>query len=237
MHPWDVDRDEAIAIQRRLRPLVRHSGIALEQIRTVAGIDASYGDDGKAAVVLLSFPDLHVLETTRAQRRSIFPYVPGLLSFREVPLVLEALARLRATPDLLMVDGHGYAHPRRFGLACHLGVSLDRPCLGCAKSRLTGTYQDPGPASGDRSPLRDADETIGAVLRSKPRTNPLFVSIGHRIDLETAVQVVLHCLRGYRLPEPTRLADRLAARPLTPEDLKPARPTAADPLQPTLFDA
>jgi deoxyribonuclease V len=211
MHNWDVSIEEAIAIQERLRPQVqRANGIALDQIRTVAGIDASYHDIGRAAIVVLSFPELKIIEQATAKRESIFPYTPGLLSFREGPVVLEAMAALKTLPDVLIFDGQGYAHPRRFGLACHLGLVLDRPSIGCAKTRFIGTYQEPGPNKGDRSPLIDQDEVIGMVVRSRAGTNPLYVSIGHKIDLDTAVEVVLRCVRDYRLPETTRAADHLA---------------------------
>ena len=211
LHQWDVSSEEAVAIQMRLRARVQKSnGFVLESLRTVAGVDAAYREGGRAAVVVLSYPEMEPLEQVVASREVVFPYVPGLLSFREAPPVLDALARLRARPDLLIFDGQGYAHPRRLGLAAHLGVYLDMPSIGCAKSRLIGRYQEPGPNTGDRSPLMDHGEVVGAVVRTKPRTNPLFVSIGHKIDLETAVEVVLRCLRGYRLPEPTRLADRLS---------------------------
>jgi deoxyribonuclease V len=210
MHPWDVGTEEALAIQRRLRPLVRQEGsLALDDIRTVAGVDVSYGEVGRAAVVVLSFPALEVLEEVAIEGAARFPYVPGLLSFREGPLALSALERVQTRPDVLMFDGQGYAHPRRLGLASHLGVYLDMPSIGVAKSRLVGTYAEPGPNIGDRSPLVHRGETVGVVLRTKPRTNPLFVSAGHKLDLETAVAVVLRSLRGYRLPEPTRLADKL----------------------------
>jgi deoxyribonuclease V len=211
MHDWNVPVEEAIALQMRLRPLVqRTDGVNLEHVQTVAGIDASYRDVARAAVVVLSFPGMERLDEAVAARESVFPYVPGLLSFREGPVVLDALAKLTVQPDLLIFDGQGYAHPRRFGLASHLGVYLDRPSIGCAKSRLIGSYNEPGPEPGDQTPLLDRGEGIGAVLRTKARTKPLFISVGHKIDLETAVEVVLRCLRSYRLPEPTRLAHNLA---------------------------
>ncbi len=211
MHPWNVSVEEAIAIQRRLRPLIQASqSIALDQVRTVAGVDASYRDVGQAAIVVLSFPALEIVDQATATRESVFPYVPGLLSFREGPVVLDAMEKLRVQPDLLIFDGQGYAHPRRFGLACHLGLYLDRPSIGCAKTRLIGTYQAPGPNKGDCAPLLDEGETIGMVVRTRPHTNPLFVSVGYKIDLPTAVEAVLRCVRGYRLPETTRAADHLA---------------------------
>jgi len=209
-HPWDVPADEAVAIQNRLRQEAPAADpIALADIHTVAGVDAAYGDIGTAAVAVFSFPELRLIEEVNASRTVSFPYIPGLLSFREGPVVLDALERLSTVPDLLMFDAQGYAHPRRMGLARHLGLYLDRPSIGCAKSRLVGTYQEPGPEPGAWSPLLDRGEEIGRVVRTKARTNPLFISVGHRIDLDTAVEVVLRCVRGYRLPEPTRVADRL----------------------------
>jgi deoxyribonuclease V len=211
LHNWNVTPEEAIAIQQRLRPLLDQAPpIALESVHTIAGIDASYTDVGRAAIVVLSYPDLQLIEQVTAVRESVFPYVPGLLSFREGPVVEDAMRKLTTEPDLLMFDGQGYAHPRRMGLACHMGLYLDRPSIGCAKSRLVGRYTDPGPNAGDRSPLVDHGETIGVVLRSKPRTNPLFISHGYKMSLENSLEAVLQSLRGYRLPEPTRLADKLA---------------------------
>lgn len=210
MHTWDVSPAEAIALQKELAQRVsRRNDLPLDAIRTIAGVDASYKDQGFAVIVVMTFPELEVIERATATHASVFPYVPGLLSFREAPIVLDAFARLQVKPDLLMCDGQGIAHPRRLGLASHLGVYLDIPSIGCAKSRLTGRYEEPGPHAGDRSPLMARDETIGMVLRTKPRTRPLFVSVGHKVDLSTAVDIVLACLRGYRLPEPTRLADKL----------------------------
>jgi deoxyribonuclease V len=213
LHDWNVSMEEAVAIQQRLRHLVQRSPtLALDAVRTVAGIDVSYKDVSRAAAVVLALPSLEVIEQAEAIRETTFPYVPGLLSFREVPAVLDVLTKLTVLPDVLMCDGQGYAHPRRLGLASHLGVYLGRPAVGCAKSRLIGRYEVPGPNIGDRSPLVDRGEVIGAVLRTKPGTNPLFVSVGHLLDLDTAVELVLRCLCGYRLPEPTRLADKLTKR-------------------------
>jgi deoxyribonuclease V len=139
-----------------------------------------------------------------------FPYVPGLLSFREGPAVLDALDKLKSPPDLLIFDGHGLAHPRRFGLACHLGLLVDIPAIGCAKSRLCGQYEEPGPHRGDTMPLIDKGEVVGAAVRTRAGVKPVFVSIGHRVDLPTSIHYVLACCRGYRLPETTRWAHRLA---------------------------
>lgn len=216
LHRWDISVKEALALQKQLAPLVgRASTFALDQIRTVAGLDVSYvrreGEtvQGRAAIVVLSFPDLEVIEQATAVTEVTFPYVPGLLSFREAPVLLAAWNRLKTQPDVLVFDGQGYAHPRRFGLACHLGLYLDRPAIGCAKTRLIGTYEEPGPSQGDSAPLLDNGEVIGMVVRTKARTRPVFVSAGYQVDLPTAVALVLSCMRGYRLPEPTRLADQL----------------------------
>jgi deoxyribonuclease V len=211
MHAWDVSVASAVEIQQRLRALVvRENGFVPAQARTIAGVDASYRETARAAIVVLTLPNLAVVEQVVAERESAFPYVPGLLAFREAPAVLDAMEKLTIRPDVLLFDGQGIAHPRRLGIAAHLGVYLGMPSIGCAKSRLTGTYDGPGPQAGDMSPLMAGQEQIGVVLRSKPRTNPLFISIGHLIDLPTATSFVLRTLRGYRLPEPTRLADRLA---------------------------
>ena len=165
--------------------------------------------------MLLDYPGLVPVERVLVERPVAFPYVPGLLSFREVPALLEALDRLHARPDLILCDGHGYAHPRRFGLACHLGLWLDVPAIGVAKSRLTGRHEEPGPAKGDLAWLRAGSgarpsERIGAVLRTRERVKPVYVSAGHRVSLRTAVALTLACTARYRLPEPTRLADKLS---------------------------
>ena len=213
MHDWDVSVEEAIAIQRRLRGLVRtEADIALDRVRIVAGVDASYKDVARAAVVALSFPALEVLETAVAVRAIPFPYVPGLLSFREAPSVLGAFQKLRQRPDLIMVDGMGIAHPRRIGIASHLGLWLNIPTIGCGKSLLTGRYkkEELGEEAGSWVPLIAGKEIIGAVVRTRTRVNPMFISTGHLISLETSIRYVLACGRGYRLPEPTRLADKLS---------------------------
>jgi deoxyribonuclease V len=162
-------------------------------------------------IVVLSYPDLATIEVATAERPVSFPYVPGLLSFREAPAVLAAAESLRNEPDLIIVDGQGIAHPRRFGIAAHLGLLLDRPTIGCAKSRLVGRHDPVGPQAGDSAVLRDGGDEIGMVLRTKAGSNPLFVSIGNKIDLPTAVRFVLATGRGYRLPEPTRRAHLAAA--------------------------
>lgn len=207
MHSWDLTPEEAIALQRELAARIQTTnGFDPTAIKSIGGIDVSLKGEGQAAVVVLSYPDLEPLDQAVATAKLGFPYVPGLLSFRESPLVLAALEKLRVLPDLLMIDGQGYAHPRRFGIACHLGLLTDRPAIGVAKSVLVGRYEELGADAGEQSPLVHRGETVGVALRSKPRTNPLIVSIGHKIDLPTAVGFVQSCLRGYRLPEPTRQA-------------------------------
>jgi deoxyribonuclease V len=211
-HNWSPTFAEAKAIQTELRSQVITTD-RLDPVARVAGLDAGFDRAAgitRAAVVVLSFPDLAVLETATAEIPTTFPYVPGYLSFREVPALLAALAKITLTPDLLLCDGQGYAHPRRFGLACHLGVVLDCPTIGVAKSRFIGTHDEPGPEKGDWTPLRDGDETIGAVLRSRSQTKPLYISIGHRLSLPSAIDYVLRCTPQYRLPETTRRADRLS---------------------------
>jgi deoxyribonuclease V len=158
----------------------------------------------------MSLPNLAIVGSARARRPLAFPYVPGLLSFREAPAIIDALQQLSEKPDLLLVDGQGLAHPRRFGLACHLGVLADLPTIGVAKSRLVGAYEEPGTERGAWTPLIDGCETIGAVLRTRRAVRPVFVSIGHRICLQTAIDLVLRCTGHFRLPEPIRAADRLS---------------------------
>lgn len=213
IHPWDVTPAQARAIQERLRErLIRRDDFA--QIETVAGLDIGFKDGGKitrAAVVRLRLPRLELLERALARCPTSFPYIPGLLSFREIPAALEALDKLRGKPDLLLCDGQGYAHPRRFGLACHLGLLTDLPSIGVAKSRLIGEHGTLAPQKGAQTPLRHDGETIGTLLRTRAKVSPVYVSVGHRIGLETALDYVLACTTRYRLPEPTRLAHRLAS--------------------------
>jgi deoxyribonuclease V len=180
---------------------------------TIAGVDVGYlpaENFAHASIVLLRLEDLTILAQAQAFVPAEFPCVPGFLSFREIPAILAALEQLGTTPDMLMVDGQGIAHPRRMGIAAHLGVLLDIPSIGVGKSRLTGRFTPPGANKGDTQPLLDGAERIGTLLRSKPNTNPLFISPGHRVSLDTAVQMTLHCLTKYRLPEPTRLADKFS---------------------------
>jgi deoxyribonuclease V len=213
-HPWDVTPVEARAIQNDLRPhVVRKNGLDL--VEHVAGIDVGFEEAGtvtSAAVVILSFPSLELEEQVIARRPTRFPYVPGLLSFREVPTVLDALTRLSVRPDLLLCDGQGIAHPRRFGIASHIGVLTDWPSIGVAKSLLTGFHAEVPEARGAWVPIKQRDEIIGAVLRTRVKVKPVYISIGHKISLDSAINYVMRCTTRYRLPETTRLADRLASR-------------------------
>jgi len=212
-HRWDVTPSEARAIQTALRDRVVIEG-RVDKITRVAGIDVGFENKGattRAAIAILSYPDLTLMEYQLARRPTCFPYVPGLLSFREVPAVLDALNKLRRRPDVVLCDGQGFAHPRRFGLACHIGVLLDLPSIGVAKSRLLGTHGDVPDKRGRYVPLMDGDESIGAVLRTRLGVRPIYISIGHRIDLKNAVELVMNCTTRYRLPETTRWADRIAS--------------------------
>ncbi len=181
----------------------------------VAGVDAAFPDQGRttrAAAVLMRFPDLEPVEEVVHEQATELPYIPGLLSFRELPAILGALDRLSLPPDLVLCDGQGRAHPRRFGIACHLGVITGLATIGVGKSRLCGRHEEPGPEKGDAVDLLDEDELIGRVLRSRRRVRPVYISVGHRVSLQTAVELVLACTPKYRLPEPVRLADRLAGQ-------------------------
>lgn len=216
-HPWPTNLDEAQAIQQRLRTQV----IArddFDAIRTIAGVDAGYeGEQAKSAVVVFSYPALEPLDYVLTRRPAPFPYVPGFLSFREMPAALAALDELRVQPDLLLCDGQGIAHPRRLGIAAHLGVYTGRPAIGCAKSLLCGHH---GPVPDERGasvPLVHRGEQIGVALRTRPGVKPVYISVGHRISLPTAIEIVLACLTKYRLPEPIRAADALASRGKAPQ--------------------
>lgn len=213
-HAWDVTLAEARAIQERLRARVITED-RLGPVRRVAGVDVGFEAGGRvtrAAVVMLDFPALGVCEQVVARLPTAFPYVPGLLSFREIPAVLKAVEQLRAVPDVFICDGQGIAHPRRFGVACHLGVLTGLPAIGVAKKRLVGVHAEVPEGRGESVALVHEGEQIGAVLRSRAGVKPIYISVGHRIALSTAVDLVMRCVSRYRLPEPTRLADRLASR-------------------------
>jgi deoxyribonuclease V len=226
LHKWDLSPAEAMAVQNSLRTRVVTRN-ELGAVRTVAGVDISTkGWRARAAIVVLSFPELQPLEAAEADLPLVFPYVPGLLAFREGPAILAALAGLHVEPDLVIFDGHGLAHPRRMGIASHMGVILDRPSIGCAKSLLCGQHEPAGLQVGDRSEIRDHSEVIGAAVRTREGVQPVYISIGHRIDLQTAISYALDCCQGYRLPEPTRWAHRVAGGERLP---------GAQPEQGTLF--
>lgn len=219
LHPWDVSPSEAVAIQRSLRSqlILDH---APEEVEKIAGVDVSYTRGSNrlyAAVVLLdlsqsvsdrkaSFP---IIETAVASLEVDFSYIPGLLSFREIPVILKAWERLKRRPDCLVCDGQGVAHPRRMGLAAHLGLTVDLPAVGCGKTRLIGEYREPGPDRGDFSPLVDRNEVVGAVLRTRAGVKSVFISEGHRMTLRRALEIILVSQTRYRLPEPIRMAHRL----------------------------
>jgi deoxyribonuclease V len=214
LHDWPDHPAEAVELQRRLADRV-DVATPLDSFELVAGCDIAYHREAPvlfAAAVVLRTSDLSVVEERTVTGEVKFPYVPGLLSFREVPPLLEAFAGLRHVPDVVMLDGQGVAHPRRFGLACHLGLWLGRPCVGCAKSWLAGDYTEPGPGAGDSSPLTVGGEQVGVVMRSAAGARPVFVSPGHRIDVASAAAVVRATLSGYRHPAPTRLAHLAANR-------------------------
>ena len=213
IHRWDVSPREAIAIQQRLRELVRLED-CFDEVKRVAGVDVGFEQGNsvtRAAVAVLDFPGLELVDQSIVRQPTRFPYVPGLLSFREAPAVLEALRQLRESPDLLLVDGQGIAHPRRFGIACHLGVLSGIPSIGVAKSRLVGHHEEVPDERGSWVPLEDKGEIIGAVLRSRKGVRPLYVSPGHCVTLATAIEYVMACVTRYRLPETTRWAHRLAS--------------------------
>ena len=210
-HPWDVSPAEAIAIQKRLAPLVEREN-RFDTINLIAGVDAGFPKDtARAAVAVLTYPELKLVETAVAEIPVTFPYVPGLLSFREAPAVLAAFEKLTTRPNLLIVDGQGLAHRRRFGIACHLGLLLDVPAIGSAKSLLVGKHADLPEEARSVTELTDRGEVIGAVVRTRANVKPLYVSIGHRIDLPTAVDFILNTTRRFRLPEPQRAAHGAAS--------------------------
>jgi deoxyribonuclease V len=207
---WNLTPREAMRLQESLR-----EGVELQdrfgEIRLVAGADVAFDPETEVAfagVVVYRFPGLEEVERRMARRRLRFPYVPGLLSFRECPVLLAAFARLRTEPDLILIDGHGRAHPRRFGIACHMGILFDKPTIGCAKSRLVGEHNEPDRKAGSTTPLMLEGERLGVVLRTRDDVRPIYVTTGHRVSLDSAVQLVKQCVDGFRIPKPTREADR-----------------------------
>lgn len=219
---------EARAMQEKLRAKLKIAN-DFKTINYIAGVDVGYDVAkglARSSIVVMSFPDLKPVEQLQTSVPVDFPYIPGLLAFREIPAIIEALNRLKYKPDLFMVDGQGIAHPRRMGIAAHLGVLTDMPSIGVAKSRLTGRFEMPDIKKGSKSPLMHGKERIGTVLRSRDNIEPLFVSPGHRVDIETATDITFRCLTRYRLPEPTRLADKLSK----------VKPAGAAPVTAPLFE-
>jgi deoxyribonuclease V len=210
LHPWDVTPDEAIRLQLSLADQVI-TDQPLETIRWVAGVDVDVKNAiSRAAVVVLRYPELDVIETVTAERPTTFPYIPGLLSFREGAVILDALRQLQKTPDVFMFDGNGTIHPRRIGIASHLGLFLDRPTIGCGKTWMMGEYAPVPPEKGGWSPLYDRGEIIGTVLRTRADAQPVYISAGHRATQDTARELALRCTTSYRQPEPIRAAHHAA---------------------------
>lgn len=224
LHEWDLPPSEAMALQERLAQQVLLTPLASTP-RTICGLDLSAEDAqgfARGAAVVLSFPDMQVIEVRTALRKVTFPYIPGLLAFREAPILAAVLERLTTIPDCILVDGQGIAHPRRFGIACHIGLLTDHPTIGCAKSILRGRHNPLPEEAGSWEPLVDRGEVVGAAVRTCAGTAPVYVSPGHRVDLASAIRIVLACIRGHRLPEPTRLAHRAAGGHLA--ETVPAQP-------------
>ena len=213
-HPWDLSEKQALQLQKNLASkVVKHN--QLNEIQLIAGVDVAYAKESDklvAAIVILDADTLEIIESVTADDNAKFSYIPGLFSFRELPSLVKAFAKLQNKPDLIVCDGQGYAHPRRFGLACHLGVLFDIPAIGCGKTRLLGEADTPGTERGEMTPLIDNNEIIGNVLRTQADVNPIYVSIGHRITLATACEWVLKLSPKYRLPETTRMADQLVRK-------------------------
>ena len=221
LHSWNLSYSRAREVQSELACKVEFTRLK-KNPKLIAGIDCAFSRDGErilAVVVVLRLPGFEVMEIVSASRKVTFPYIPGLLSFREAPVCIAAVEKLQTQPDVFMIDGQGIAHPRRLGLAAHLGLFLDQPTIGCAKSRLTGTYEEPPLEKGAYNLLKDdkrkqktQSEIIGAVVRTRTNVKPVFVSVGHKCLLEDAIRVVLECAVKYRLPEPTRLAHQAVSK-------------------------
>lgn len=213
LHKWDVSPKEAIQLQGRIRKKIVIKRLSLKKIGLIAGVDVSVKDNlSKAAIIVLTYPGLRIVETVTCVTKTRFPYVPGLLSFREGPVILECVKKLKAQPDLFIFDGQGLAHPRKTGLASHMGVILNKPAIGSAKSLLYGTYKTPGNKKGDFSFLIDkAGKAIGAVLRTRDNIKPIFVSPGHLVDIDSSVRIILSCSPKFKIPEPIRAAHNAAS--------------------------
>lgn len=214
LHDWNVSYSEATALQKQLASKVRLKPLE-KSPKLIAGLDCALSKDGKkiiACAVVVKLPGLELVGTKTATQKVSFPYIPGLLSFREAPVCIAAVEKLKSEPDLFLIDGQGIAHPRRLGLAAHLGLFFDKPTIGCAKSRLTGSFEDPSGQKGSHSQLKDKDEVIGAVVRTRTDVKPVFVSVGNKCTLNDAIKTTLACTTKYRLPEPTRLAHQLVSK-------------------------
>jgi len=214
LHKWNLSYAQARELQSRLAREVRFTPVKAPP-RLVAGLDCAFSRDGRrivAVVVVLKLPGFELVETKKAVRKVAMPYIPGLLSFREAPACLAAVRKLRLEPDLFIIDGQGIAHPRRLGLAAHLGLFFDKPTIGCAKSKLTGRYEEPARVKSSHCELVDNGEVIGAVLRTRTDVKCVFVSVGHKCRLTDAIKMTLACTTKYRLPEPTRLAHQLVTK-------------------------
>lgn len=212
LHPWNVKPQEAIALQKQLATRINDTvPLDLSTVRLIAGVDVSVkNEESQAAVVVASYPDMLPVETVLARQPTPFPYIPGLLSFREGPVLVEAFERLQNVPDVFIFDGMGRIHPRGIGIASHMGLWLDKPTIGCGKSHLIGQYAEPAQEKGAYSPLTNKGETLGVVLRTRVNVKPVYISVGHKIMLEAAIQLVLACTDKYRLPTPIRMAHAAA---------------------------
>jgi deoxyribonuclease V len=227
LHDWNLSYSQAIALQKQLAQQIQQTELKTKP-KTIAGLDCALNkNEGKivAAVVILRMPnvtkglwepieqtDFEIIETATASEKLTFPYIPGLLSFRESPVCIAAVEKLKNEPDAFMTDGQGIAHPRRFGIASHLGLFFDKPTIGCAKSRLTGSFEEPAAEKGAYSPLNDRDDVIGAVVRTRSNVEPVFVSVGNKCQLDDAIEITLAWTTKYRIPEPTRLAHQLVSK-------------------------
>lgn len=214
LHTWNLSYSQAHELQKQLACKVQPTPLK-DPPRLIAGLDCALSKDGQkiiACAVVVKLPALEPVETKTAKQKLSFPYIPGLLSFREAPVCIAAVKKLKTEPDLFLIDGQGIAHPRRLGLAAHLGLFFDKPTIGCAKSRLTGSFENPSGQKGSHNELKDKDDVIGAVLRTRTNVKPIFVSLGNRCTLNDAIKTTLACTTKYRLPEPTRLAHQLVSK-------------------------
>lgn len=222
LHNWNLSYKQAVALQKSLACKIKFTPLK-KQPQLIVGLDCAFSRDGQkiiSAAVLLKIPEFKIIETASAVKKLIFPYVPGLLSFREAPACIAAVEKLKNRPDAFIIDGQGIAHPRRLGLAAHLGLFFNKPTIGCAKSRLIGTYEEPSLEKGaytllkitNHEPLTTNHEIIGAVLRTRTNVKPVFVSVGNKCTLEDAIGIILSCTTRFRIPEPTRLAHQLVSR-------------------------